>query len=53
MASVDKLVVWAYHRDVIESLNNALVDYWPVMLHGGTSPKARQIAIDSFQNDRG
>lgn len=51
MASVDKLVVWAYHRDVIESLNNALVDYRPVMLHGGTSPKARQIAIDSFQND--
>ena len=51
VAGAGKLVVFAWHRDVIEMLENTLVDYRPSVLVGGMSPKAKQVAIDSFQND--
>lgn len=46
-----KVVVFAHHRDVIEALTNALVDYRPAVIHGGTSQNGRQDAVDRFQND--
>lgn len=51
IAANGKVVVFAYHRDVIEQLNNALVDYYPAVIHGDTSLRARQCAVDRFQND--
>lgn len=46
-----KVVVFAHHRDVIAALNDALVDYRPAVIHGGTPQAARQDAVDRFQND--
>jgi SWI/SNF-related matrix-associated actin-dependent regulator 1 of chromatin subfamily A len=43
-----KMVIFAHHREVLEELAMKLDD--TVMLHGGTSQNAKQIAIDKFQN---
>lgn len=45
-----KIVVMCWHREVIESLASALHDFGVVVVHGGTSQKDRQAAVDSFQN---
>lgn len=46
----NKLVVFAYHRKVIEDLYQTF-EKIAVQLYGGTSEADRQHAIDSFQND--
>ena len=48
---VQKVVVFAHHRDVIAQLMEGLSDYRPVMLVGGMGPQDRQDSIDAFQND--
>jgi SNF2 family DNA or RNA helicase len=45
-----KVVVMAYHRDVIELLRAHLSDYEPVVIHGGTSQRAREAAESNFQH---
>lgn len=47
-----KVVIFAHHRDVIEGLRDALVDYHPSVIHGGTPQAARQAEVDRFQNDK-
>lgn len=49
--SSGKVVVFAHHRDVIERLKESLIDYMPVVVHGGTTERARQDAVDRFQSD--
>lgn len=49
--SSGKIVVFAHHRDVIQQLENSLVDYFPAVIHGGTPERARQDAVDRFQQD--
>ena len=49
--SSGKVVIFAHHRDVIQTLYDSLVDYRPAVVHGGTSEKARQDAVDRFQRD--
>lgn len=51
MESVDKLVIFAHHRDVIDHLHGMLKVYKPVVLTGGMSAEHKQKAVDSFQND--
>lgn len=49
-----KLVLFAYHRDVLEQLHDQLckvIDNAPSMIHGGTSAGHRQYLIDYFQGD--
>lgn len=46
-----KVVVFAYHRDVVAELVKGLGAYNPVSLVGGDSPANRQTAVDTFQND--
>lgn len=46
-----KLVVFAYHRDVISGLAERLADYNPVIIDGRTSTKAKQANVDGFQKD--
>ena len=46
-----KVVVFAHHRDVIAQLSAGLVQYSPVILIGGMSPKEREASIDEFQSD--
>jgi SWI/SNF-related matrix-associated actin-dependent regulator 1 of chromatin subfamily A len=48
----DKVVIFAIHRDVIESLRVKLKDFSPVTLYGGFTPEKKQRHIDSFQNNR-
>jgi SWI/SNF-related matrix-associated actin-dependent regulator 1 of chromatin subfamily A len=45
-----KLVVFAYHREVLEGLQVGLADYVPVLVCGSTPMPMRQICVDDFQN---
>jgi SNF2 family DNA or RNA helicase len=47
----EKIILFAYHKEVIEQINAALKVYSPVVLTGETSKSNRQKAIDNFQND--
>ena len=51
--AAQKIVVFAYHTDVIEQLTAQLSDYGAVSFYGKTSQKKRQEAIDNFQNTNG
>lgn len=44
-----KLVIFAYHTEVILKLQTMLSEYGAVVLYGATSQTKRQQAIDSFQ----
>ena len=48
----DKLVIFAIHRDVIESLRVGLSKFKPVTLYGGTPADKRQQNIDKFVKDK-
>lgn len=50
-AKDDKVIVFAHHRDVIDNLRARLKHYSPLVIHGGTPMKARDVAIEQFQND--
>lgn len=45
----EKVVLFAHHRDVIETLMTALQAFHPVRVWGGDSDAARQRSIDDFQ----
>lgn len=46
---VDKLVVMAHHRDVVEGIQAAFEN--AVLVHGDVTLDARQAAVDRFQTD--
>jgi SWI/SNF-related matrix-associated actin-dependent regulator 1 of chromatin subfamily A len=48
---VGKVVLWAHHHDVIDTLAAGLTDYNPVVVTGETPQAERQEAVDRFQND--
>jgi len=48
---LDKLVIFAHHREVIEQLVAGLKPYGAVVVHGSVSSKNRQHAIDAFQQN--
>lgn len=47
---IDKIVLFAYHREVISILREKLAKFSPVHVWGGDSDALRQQAIDGFQN---
>lgn len=47
----DKIVLFAWHRDVIEGLRAALSKHGAVTLYGGTPGGERQKRVDKFQTD--
>lgn len=47
----DKIVIFAYHTDAIQTLYDKLKDYHPVVVAGGMSQADRQASIDALQND--
>lgn len=49
--SYDKIVLFAWHREVIEILKEGLKEFNPAIVYGGVSHKVRQDGIDSFQKD--
>jgi SWI/SNF-related matrix-associated actin-dependent regulator 1 of chromatin subfamily A len=46
-----KIVIFAVHKSVIESISKMLAKYKPVTLNGSTATEKRQANIDKFQND--
>jgi SNF2 family DNA or RNA helicase len=51
MNQVDKIVIFAVHKDVIEHTRLKLAKYGAVTLYGGTPPEKRQRNIDRFMKD--
>lgn len=47
----EKIVIFAIHRDVIETMRLGLKDFGAVVLYGNTDPSKRQANIDRFQNN--
>lgn len=50
--SLDKLVLMAWHSDVIDTLKNAFFEYGCVGIDGRTPPTHRQKMVDDFQSGR-
>lgn len=46
-----KIVLFAIHRDTIETMRAQLKKYGAVTIYGGTEPSSRQKNIDNFQNN--
>lgn len=44
-----KLILFAYHSDVVKALAEALADYNPAVIWGGVPPAKRQVQVDKFQ----
>lgn len=44
----EKIVVFAYHRDVLDTLAHALKDQGVVLLYGGLTSKQKQLLVDAF-----
>lgn len=49
LASVEKVIVFAHHRDVIAALAGSLAAYQPVVVQGGMSDISKQACVDDFQ----
>ena len=50
---IEKLVVSAWHRDVLRVLEKGLNEYGLVYMDGNSSANKKQSAVDSFQSDPG
>lgn len=48
---VEKIVVFGYHKDIIESLKDGLKNFKPVVITGDTASIKRQEIVDAFQKD--
>lgn len=46
-----KIVVGAWHREVVEALAAALEAYSPAVVYGGMTSKAKQANVDAFTGD--
>jgi len=51
LTMTDKLVVWAYHRDVIDQLKKELKAYRPLVIRGGVSAKKKDQYETAFRED--
>jgi SWI/SNF-related matrix-associated actin-dependent regulator 1 of chromatin subfamily A len=51
LESVSKVIIFAYHRDVIAKLHYLLSDYNPCVVLGGLRDDQRQEEVDAFQNN--
>lgn len=51
LETVQKLVVFAHHKNVIQALERGLASYHPCVVNGDVSPSDRAIAVEAFQKD--
>lgn len=47
----EKLLIFAYHSDVVLGIVEGLAEYNPAYIYGGTPLKKRQGQVDKFQDD--
>lgn len=50
LKTVDKLVIFAYHRSVIQNLGKALNNFQPVLYYGGMHAKSKEKSKNNFIN---
>jgi SWI/SNF-related matrix-associated actin-dependent regulator 1 of chromatin subfamily A len=50
-SGVEKIIVFAHHRDVLEALQTNLGAYSPTLIYGGMNTEVRDQAVQRFQND--
>ena len=48
---MDKVVVFAYHKEIIDKLYDALKSFTPVKLYGGMSDSQKNESVVRFQSD--
>jgi len=48
---LEKLVIFAYHQEVLETLEDELQDYCPHLIYGRTPMDLRQQYVDDFQSN--
>jgi SWI/SNF-related matrix-associated actin-dependent regulator 1 of chromatin subfamily A len=53
LASSEKLLLFAWHLDVIERLRRGLLEFDPEVVTGASSPAARALAVQQFQENPG
>ena len=51
LSNVDKLVIFAYHRDFIDELANRLASYGVEVVKGGLTAEQKQEKVDNFINN--
>ncbi len=51
LESVDKIIIFAHHRDVIDQLTLEMREFHPVRVIGGMPDNAKDFAERTFQND--
>lgn len=51
LGTFEKLVVFAWHRDVLRELHERLAAWKPVLVMGGQDDAERAYAVELFQND--
>lgn len=51
LKSVDKVVVFAHHKAIVQALMESLEGYNPVKLVGGMSDQAKNESVEHFQTD--
>jgi SNF2 family DNA or RNA helicase len=49
--NMDKIVLFTYHREVLEGLKRALMGFSPVSVAGGDTPRQREQALRTFKDD--
>jgi SNF2 family DNA or RNA helicase len=49
LASTDKLLLFAWHHDVIDRLARSLAEFAPAVITGKSTPNARALAVQDFQ----
>jgi intein/homing endonuclease len=47
----EKVVIFAYYLQHLETLEKALAEFSPVTVHGGVNDKSRDAAVQSFMHD--
>lgn len=52
LETVDKVVVFAHHKDVIAYLDKALGHYLPVSYHGGMNDEQKKAAVEEFTGNK-
>ena len=51
ISSGEKLILFAWHKEVIRKLEEGLADHMPLVITGSTRPDERNVAVYKFQSD--
>lgn len=51
MKTGKKLVIFGYHRDIVETIKEKFSEYKPVIIHGGINTADRFVSVKKFQEN--